>query len=93
MRAAIKRERRIELVYEGHRLYDLWRWKDAMVEMNKELHGMDIRNSVPADNSGVWVYSYVSLDHSHIFVQKQYFNPIPQAAIDRNSKLKQNFGY
>ncbi len=32
MRTAIKRERRIELVYEGHRLYDLWRWKDAMVE-------------------------------------------------------------
>ncbi|OFY65063.1 MAG: glycan metabolism protein RagB [Bacteroidetes bacterium RBG_13_42_15] len=93
MRTAIKRERRIELVYEGHRLYDLWRWKDAMVEMNKELHGMDIRNSVPADNSGVWVYSYVSLDHSHIFTQKMYFNPIPQTVIDRNPEIKQNWGY
>jgi hypothetical protein len=93
MRAAIKRERRIELVYEAKRLYDLWRWKDAMDEMNKDLHGMDIRNSVPDDNSGVWVYSYVSLDHSHIFTQKMYFNPIPQAAMDRNTKLKQNWGY
>ncbi len=93
MRTAIKRERRIELVYEAKRLYDLWRWKDAMIEQNKELHGMDIRNSVPADNSGVWVYSYVSLDHSHVFTQKMYFNPVPQSVIDRNKKLIQNWGY
>ncbi|OFY68219.1 MAG: glycan metabolism protein RagB [Bacteroidetes bacterium RBG_13_42_15] len=93
MRAAIKRERRIELVYEGHRLYDLWRWKDAMVEMNKDLHGMEIKNTVPADNSGVWTYTKISLTHPHTFTQKMYFNPIPQAAIDRNPNLKQNFGY
>jgi len=93
MRAAIKRERRLELVYEGHRLYDLWRWKDAMYEMNLDLHGMKITNSVPADNSGVWVYEKVSLNHPHVFTQKMYFNPIPEAVIDRNEKLIQNFGY
>jgi len=93
MRAAIKHERRIELVYEGHRLYDLWRWKDAMTEMNKDLHGMLIENTVPDDNSGVWTYTPVSLNHPHVFTQKMYFNPIPQAAIDRNQKLIQNFGY
>jgi hypothetical protein len=93
MRTAIKRERRIELVYEGHRLYDLWRWKDAMVEQNKDLHGMEIKNTVPADNSGVWTYTPISLVHPHVFTQKMYFNPIPQAAIDRNPNLKQNFGY
>jgi hypothetical protein len=93
MRAAIKHERRIELVYEGHRLYDLWRWKDAMEEMNKDLHGMLIQNTVPDDNSGVWTYTPISLNHPHTFTQKMYFNPIPQAAIDRNPKLKQNWGY
>ncbi len=93
MRDAIKRERRIELVYEGHRLYDLWRWKDAMTEMNLDLHGMLIENTVPEDNSGVWTYTKISLNHPHTFYQFQYFNPIPQAAIDRNPELIQNFGY
>ena len=93
MRDAIKRERRIELVYEGHRLYDLWRWKDAMTEMNKDLHGMKIENTVPADNSGVWTYTPVSLNHPHVFTQKMYFNPVPKSAMDQNPKLKQNYGY
>ncbi|MFO7620236.1 MAG: RagB/SusD family nutrient uptake outer membrane protein, partial [Bacteroidales bacterium] len=93
MREEIRRERRIELVYEGKRLYDIWRWKIAEDVMNEELHCMVIRNSVPADNSGVWVYSVEPLNHPHVFTQKMYFNPIPQAAIDQNPKLKQNFGY
>jgi hypothetical protein len=95
MRAAIKHERRIELVYEGHRLYDLWRWKDAAVEMEKPVYGMVITNTVPSNNSGVWTYTPTVLTAPHVFTQKMYFNPIPQAAIDRNPKLKtqQNWGY
>lgn len=93
MRDAIHHERRIELVYEGHRLYDIWRWKIAEVCMNADLHCMVIRNSVPSNNSGVWVYTPTSLNHPHVFTQKMYFNPIPQAAIDQNPKLKQNWGY
>lgn len=93
MRTAIHRERRIEFAFEQKRLYDLWRWKDAMVEMNTDLHGMTITNSVPATNGGVWVYTPTSLNHPHVFTQKMYFNPIPQAAIDQNTTLKQNWGY
>lgn len=93
MRDAIHHERRIELVFEHKRLFDLWRWKDAMVEMNTDLHGMLIENTVPEDNSGVWTYTPISLNHPHVFTQKMYFNPIPQQAIDRNPKLIQNYGY
>ncbi|MDX9812802.1 MAG: RagB/SusD family nutrient uptake outer membrane protein [Bacteroidales bacterium] len=93
MREAIRRERRLELVYEGHRLYDLWRWKLAMEEMNKDLTCMVITNTSPDDNSGVWTYTRQSLNHAHVFTQKMYFNPIPQAVIDRNPKIKQNWGY
>lgn len=93
MRTIIRRERRVELVYEHKRLYDLWRWKDAMQYMNQDLFGMVIRNSSPNDNSGKWVYTPTSLNHPHIFTQRMYFNPIPQPAIDQNPKLKQNWGY
>ncbi len=93
MREAIHHERRIELVYEGKRLYDLWRWKTAEVNMNEELHAMKITNSVPSDNSGVWVYERIPTNYEHVFTQKMYFNPIPQDAIDQNKKLIQNWGY
>jgi len=93
MREAIRRERRLELVYEGHRLWDLFRWKLAMEEMNKDLTCMVITNTSPDDNSGVWTYTRQSLNHPHVFTQKMYFNPIPQAVIDRNPKIKQNWGY
>jgi len=93
MRTAIRHERRIELTYEGKRLFDLWRWKIAEVNLNRNLGCMIITNSVPEDNSGVWVYTPSPLVHPQVFTQKMYFNPIPQVAIDQNPKLKQNYGY
>lgn len=93
MRDAIRHERRIELAFEARRFFDLIRWKTAMVDLNEDLHGMTITNSVPADNSGVWTYTKTSLEHPHVFTERMYFNPIPQAALDRNPNLIQNFGY
>ncbi len=90
----IRRERRVELHYEGKRLYDIWRWKIMMDVMNKPLHSMVIENSSLEDNSGDWVYTVTPLSHHpHEVQQRQYFNPIPQAVIDRNPTLKQNWGY
>lgn len=93
MRDAIRHERMVELAWENKRLHDLKRWKTAMVDLNKDLHGMTITNTVPEDNSGVWVYTPTSLNHPHYFEEKMYFNPIPQSVIDRNPSIIQNFGY
>jgi hypothetical protein len=94
MRDAIHHERRIELVFEHKRLFDLWRWKQAEINMNKELHGMLVENTVPDDNSGTWTYTLFPLDRDpHVFTQKMYFNPIPKEAINRNEGLIQNWGY
>jgi hypothetical protein len=62
--------------------------------MGKDRNNMVIRNTVPADNSGVWVYSIeVEKKYKAKFELKQYMNPIPQDVIDQNKKIKQNPGY
>lgn len=93
MRTAIYQERRVELCFENKRFYDLIRWKTAEQLLIHDRHGMKISNSIPGDNSGVWQYEVVPLNHPHVFVQKMYLNPIPQDVIDRNSRIVQNPGY
>src|SRR5690606_11415536 len=57
MRIAIRSERRVELCFENKRYYDNKRWQQQETTMGVARHNMVIRNSVPANNSGVWVYS------------------------------------
>ncbi|WP_347839112.1 RagB/SusD family nutrient uptake outer membrane protein [uncultured Draconibacterium sp.] len=94
MREAIWRERRVELCFEGKRYFDNKRWKIAEQTMGTQRHNMVIRNSVPSDNSGVWVYSIEEeVKWTAKFEVKQYMNPIPTDVIDQNSNIKQNPGY
>lgn len=93
MRTAIQQERRVELCFENKRFYDLIRWKTAEQVLIHDRHGMKISNTVPENNSGVWKYEAVPLNHPHVFVPKMYLNPIPQDVIDRNPRVTQNPGY
>ena len=95
MRDEIRSQRRIELCFEAKRYYDIIRWKTAKALLNVDRHGMKIENTVPSNNSGVWTYTPVLLNHPHVFTDKMYMNPIPQSVIDNNPKLKtqQNPGY
>lgn len=93
MRTALRRERRVELSYEGIRFLDIVRWKIAADVMSVDKHAMKITNSSPVDNKGVWVYEVIPLNHPAVFTPNMYMNPIPQGVIDQNSKIKQNPGY
>ncbi len=94
MRDAIWRERRVELSFENKRYFDNKRWKIAEDVMNVARHNMVIRNTVPSDNSGDWVYSVEpEVKWTPKFELKQYMSPIPQDVIDQNSKIVQNPGY
>ncbi|SEJ39526.1 Starch-binding associating with outer membrane [Dyadobacter sp. SG02] len=94
MRAAIARERRVELCFEDKRFLDNKRLATAATVMNKPRHNMVIRNSVPANNSGVWVYTIEEEKKYKVkFEPKQYMSPIPQNVLDQNPGIKQNPGY
>ena len=91
MRTAIRRERRVEFSFEDKRWYDLIRWKTAEINLNTpSLHCMVIEKV-----NGVWTYTVQpAADGSRIFyADKNYVLPIPQDAIDKNSKLVQNPNY
>lgn len=90
MRVAIQRERRVELAFEEKRWYDLIRLKQAEEKLNTSLHCMVIEKE-----NGIWVYKVMpAADGGRIFYpEKNYVLPIPQDAIDKNTKLIQNPNY
>lgn len=90
MRSRIRRERRVELAFEGKRLFDLWRWKTADQVFSQPLRAMKITIV-----GGKPVYEKVNAGGGKInFVaSKNYLFPIPQAVIAQNPKIIQNPGY
>lgn len=90
MRKAIHRERRVELAFEEKRWYDLIRLRLAEKNLNGTLHAMVIEQE-----GGEWVYNVVPAPGGRRSFDpaKNYFLPIPQAAIDRNPQLTQNPNY
>ncbi|MDR3366804.1 MAG: RagB/SusD family nutrient uptake outer membrane protein [Prevotellaceae bacterium] len=90
-RAKLKRERQIELMGEGHRYFDLRRWKDAPVEENSVVRGFNMnmtssqreRFDTPVD----------VLNLPSVFVDKMYLWPISHTELRRNRNLTQNPGW
>nr|WP_199077797.1 RagB/SusD family nutrient uptake outer membrane protein [Pedobacter sp. ASV19] len=83
----IRNERQVELSLEGHRYYDVRRWKIADVTENKPLMGVIITKK--ADGSKTYNYSQVQ---NRVFKPQHYLLPIPKSEINR-TKLVQNPGY
>lgn len=95
MRDLIRRERRIELAFEGKRYFDLIRWELAEVNLNKVMHGMKVTGS-----PGSYTYERINAIPSgapqwSFDKTKNYLLPIPLSALGRNPAIKehQNPGY
>ncbi|WP_188752445.1 RagB/SusD family nutrient uptake outer membrane protein [Parapedobacter defluvii] len=85
---AIKLERQIELCFEGHRFFDVRRWKIAMETENRPLRGVTIEKKP----SGGFSYSYFILQDRK-FEERNYWYPIPKYEMDKNENLEQNPQY
>ncbi|MDA3853224.1 MAG: RagB/SusD family nutrient uptake outer membrane protein [Bacteroidales bacterium] len=90
-RTNIKRERQIELFAEGHRYFDLRRWKDAPKEEAEVVRGFNMnmeRNQRDLFEIPVKIPSLPT-----VFVNRMYLWPLSPTELKRNNKLTQNPGW
>ena len=80
-----KNERMVELAFEGHRFWDVRRWKEG--ELLKEVTFMKITQN----NNGTYNYSREKSTRS--WDDKMYLFPIPQTELMCNTNLTQNPGW
>jgi hypothetical protein len=87
MRTYIQNERRIELAYEGHRFFDVRRWKIAPQTENIQAMGMEVD-----DNGTSVTYNPFNVT-KHNFRPAMYLWPFPISETGKSKSLIQNPGY
>lgn len=80
-------ERFVELAFEGHRFFDVRRWKEAD-KYFKNIRGMQITKN--ADDT--FIYTPVTVQ-TRQWDDKMYLFPIPQSEILKAGNLEQNPGW
>ena len=85
-RARYENERFVELAFEGHRFFDVRRWKEAP-QYFRTIRGMEI-------NKNGETFSYTpKIVQTRQWDDKMYFFPIPQSEILKSGTLTQNPGW
>lgn len=89
LRDRIRHERRIELAFEGHRFFDIRRWKILEEVSAKQILGMQIQKAANGEKSyNIKVVAPVAYYEQHLKL------PIPRTEIDKSGgALTQNAGY
>jgi len=82
----IQKERQVELAFEGHRFWDVRRWKIAEVTENQNLKGMSI-NMVDGNKQ----YDPNFTVESRKFVKGMEYFPIPSTEMYLYPSWKQNW--
>lgn len=85
LRTAIRHERRVELMFEDQRYFDIRRWMIA-AEVMVDAEGVDIRYYKGQDTP---VYSVIKIQNRE-WKDQSYFMPIKLDEINRNNLLIQN---
>lgn len=100
VRKAVRKERRVELAFEGFRYFDILRWGIAEQELNHTFTGVKLSDdpSVPNYRGSGTAAAPVDKNMYYQFEKRtwaahnRYF-PIPQSERNVNRNLEQNDGY
>ena len=88
LREAIRRERRVELAFEGHRFWDVRRWKIAEETLGVPIHGVKIEKLM----NGEFVYTPFEVE-DRVFQPKMYLYPLPSSEALIAGHLEQTPGW
>lgn len=92
-RDLVRRERRVELAFEGLRYFDIKRWDIGSAVMNGPYYGSRL-GSVNAQTGEVtWANGYILVENRTFHPERKYLLPIPQSELDVNPNMTQNPGY
>jgi hypothetical protein len=88
LRDIIKRERAIEMAFEGSRFWDLRRWKDAAYELNQPVKGWTITGTTDET-----YYQVRTIFQQRFIAPRDYLWPIRLYNLSVNPNLVQNPGW
>lgn len=93
-REKVRHERKVELVFENHRYWDLRRWRTAVTALTRTYSGL---RYIYDAASGKYRLDFIDdIDgraKTPTFPEKNYYFPIGQGRIAANHKLVENPGY
>jgi len=93
MRELIRKERQIELYFEGHRYFDTRQWMIATTVNNGNVYGMNINAVTTSANTTPSSYWKRTLIGTRVFTEKHYLYPMHQSEINKDPNLVQNYGW
>lgn len=92
LRTFIRHERRIELAGEGHRYFDILRWKTGQQVLNGPIYTLDASqglSDIDNTNGKTNKYPKTKLEERYFNNDKFYVWPIPQSILDQARNLQQ----
>lgn len=99
-RKYIRRERMVELCFEGKRYFDTRRWMIAEKEDNGKVVGCNIGASDYKMSGDYWrrtsifdTFGEAGTKAERVFTKKYYLLPMNQSELDRVPELTQNYGW
>ncbi|HAY19190.1 MAG TPA: hypothetical protein DCY24_08470 [Rikenellaceae bacterium] len=99
-RKYIRRERMVELCFEGKRYFDTRRWMIAEKEDNGKVVGCNLNATNHKASGEYWrrtsifdTFGKAGTKSERVFTKKYYLLPMNQAELDRVPDLTQNYGW
>ncbi len=98
-REKIRRERKVELAFEGHRYWDVRRWRTAVTDLSREFSGLRYVMDYNSYKAGETKYKLIVVEqidgsvNTPLFKEENYYLPITLERTSNNPNLVENPGY